>query len=670
MTEISLNPEEQLKSFQDSRNNAIFLALGVLLVGYCSPDPSFSALIAVFALSSFAGQQVVWGVSPALHSPLMAVTNAISGTTAIGGMFLLKPGHLVPADVSEWLGAISILLSAINIFGGFSVATKMLSLFKRPDDPIEYFGMYKWPVGVLSAGVIAGSISGYEQMPVIAGAGASVACIAGIGSLSSQKTARFGNVLGMGGVAVAVVTTLSSLWIANPGSETLELFSLIGGISAIGSLIGLSVASKVGPTELPQTVAAFHSLVGVSAALTSLGEYMDKGSSMGTGAILATYFATAIGSITATGSLVAFFKLNGNLGSKPIALPNKDVWNGLALGSTVVLGVLLAVVSSSGDAGAEDTGALLLSAITVISGLLGAHLTLSIGAADTPVVITVLNSYSGWALCAEGFLLSNPLLTSVGALIGFSGAILTQIMCSSMNRNVLSVIFGGSSVKATPKVELKGISDDPLDTTASIVKTVSTDFRETDVTAAAQLLIDAKTVVIVPGYGLAVAKAQYAIAEIASMLIQQGTTVRFGIHPVAGRMPGQLNVLLAEAGVSYDIVMEMEEINDDFQETDVTLVIGASDTINSDAEDDPNSAIAGMPVLQVWNSKKVIALKRKMGSAGYAGVDNPVFYKENTEMLLGDAKETVSNLRDSIKELKEAEQEMKNPYISNKKFEP
>jgi len=339
------------------------------------------------------------------------------------------------------------------------------------------------------------------------------------------------------------------------------------------------------------------------------------------------YLATWIGGITATGSVVAFGKLNGNLGSAPLALPMRDQLN-MGMGAASVAAMALFCTNPS-----PATGFAALTAATGLSGALGLHMTASIGGADMPVVITVLNSYSGWALCAEGFMLHNPLLTVVGALIGSSGAILTHIMCEAMNRDIGNVILGGYGSVARP-TSAKGAVDMGPHT-------------EIDVDATAQLLTDASSVIIVPGYGLAVAKAQYAIADIAKSLNDKGIKTRFAIHPVAGRMPGQLNVLLAEAGVPYDVVHEMDEINDDFPDTDVSLVVGANDTVNSAAIEDPDSVIAGMPVIEVWKAKQSIFLKRTMGS-GYAGAENPVFYKPNNSMLLGDAKKTLDALRAKI----------------------
>jgi len=340
------------------------------------------------------------------------------------------------------------------------------------------------------------------------------------------------------------------------------------------------------------------------------------------------YLASIIGSVTATGSLVAFGKLDGRLGSAPLALPARDQIN-MGLGAAT-LGAG-AVVMGAPEYG---TGIAAIGGALTTSGVLGWHMTASIGGADMPVVITVLNSYSGWALCAEGFMLDMPVLTTIGALIGCSGAALTKVMCDAMNRDILSVILGGFGTKASGGGEAMKFEGE-----ATV----------TNVDDVVNLLAESENVIIVPGYGLAVAKGQYPLKDMVDTLTKSGKKVRFGIHPVAGRMPGQLNVLLAEAGVPYDIVEELEEINDDFDETDVSLVIGANDTVNSAAEDDPNSQIAGMPVLRVWKSKQVIVMKRSM-AAGYAGVDNPVFLKDNTDMLLGDAKDTCEKLAAGVKE--------------------
>lgn len=621
------------------------LSLVLYSVGLASDSPEFTSLVAVFLLSSFAGQQVVWGVVPALHSPLMAVTNAISGTTALGAMTLLGP-NIFASNLSETLGAVALLLSFINIVGGFKISTKMLNLFRRKDEPLEFYELYSIPVFV-SAGLITSSaVFGNAEVPVVEGSGAAVACIAGIGALASQKSARFGNALSIVGVSVGTISTIADLYIKNAanGITSFSTIALITVLATTGGIGGLVVADRVGPTELPQTVAGFHSLVGIAATLTAIGEYSVHGDSMDSGALLICALAAFIGSITSTGSIVAFAKLNGNLSSNALQLSGRDFINLGLFALCFIFGIhilspdlLLRFFKPFSYLSGESS----LVSIVLIAGLLGAHLTASIGGADMPVVITVLNSYSGWALCAEGFLLGNSLLTSIGALIGFSGAILTKIMCDAMNRNIVSVVFGGIGTSATNKK----IAESGNDSSSSSSKS----FHSIDISSASEALVNSKSVIIVPGYGLAVAKVQYIISEIYSDLRKKGILVRFAIHPVAGRMPGQLNILLAEAGVPYEAVLEMEEINEDFEHTDVTLVVGASDTVNSDAEDNPNSSIAGMPVLRVWKSNKVIAFKRSMSNKGYAGVENPLFYKDNTYMLLGDAKDTVQSLRDAIK---------------------
>jgi len=611
--------------YQKSALRATAGSTAILALGATAPNHEFINMLTTFSLAGVCGYYTVWGVAPALHSPLMAVTNAISGMTAVGGLMLVG-GGVVPTSTSQLLGASAVLISTVNIAGGFLVTKKMLDMFKRPTDPPEHYGLYAIPVGTMIGGYAIGNTMGSSGLMAESVAMASgLCCIGGIAGLSSQQTARMGNILGMSGVSLGLASTLGSMPMT-PG-----VAAQVGGLLTAGGAVGYSLGTRVGPTELPQTVAAFHSLVGLAAVGTAIGDYaayLADPTHHAMDAVRATaiYLATFIGGVTATGSVVAFGKLNGNLDSAPLQLSMRDPLNA---GMAAVSGVAGAAFLTTASPG---IGATALATTTVMSGALGAHMTASIGGADMPVVITVLNSYSGWALCAEGFMLDNPLLTVVGALIGSSGAILTHIMCEAMNRDILSVILGGFGTKSTGVGEAK--SYDGVHT-------------EITVDQCAERLNEAGSVIIVPGYGLAVAKAQYAIAEIVDYLKKKGKDVRFGIHPVAGRMPGQLNVLLAEAGVPYDVVLEMEDINDDFDNTDMVLVIGANDTVNSAALEDPNSIIAGMPVLEVWKSKNVIILKRSM-AAGYAGVDNPVFLKENTDMLLGDAKSTCDALRSKL----------------------
>ena len=510
--------------------------------------------------------------------------------------------------------------------GGFIVTTKMLDMFKRPDDPPEYYHYYGIPavttLGLYTIGTLTGR---FPEIDAAAATLSGLLCIGGIGGLASQKTARLGAVSGQSGVALGVASTLGLLhpsWGAT---------AAIAGCMGLGGAAGHYIGNRVEPTSLPQTVAAFHSLVGIAAFTAAIGDYVNAEdvTKLDGVHLSAIYLASIIGSVTATGSLVAFAKLDGRMGSSPMQLKYRDQINAGLGAATLGAG---AVVMGAPELG---VGVAALGSALTTSGIMGWHMTASIGGADMPVVITVLNSYSGWALCAEGFMLDMPLLTTVGALIGCSGAALTKIMCDAMNRNILSVILGGFGTKASGGGE------------AMVFEGEAT---MTDVESTVRLLADSESIIIVPGYGLAVAKGQYPLKDMVDTLISQGKKVRFAIHPVAGRMPGQLNVLLAEAGVPYDIVEEMEEINDDFTETDVVLVIGANDTVNSAAEDDPNSQIAGMPVLRVWKAKQVIVMKRSM-AAGYAGVENPVFIKDNTDMLLGDAKATCEKLASGVREL-------------------
>merc|ERR1712136_311058 len=364
--------------------------------------------------------------------------------------------------------------------------------------------------------------------------------------------------------------------------------------------------------------------------MTSVGAHLQDSHHFATDPLAGMHMAgiyagTWIGAITFTGSVIAFLKLSEQMSSKPLNLPGKNMYNIGMVGASVGCGYTYM------------TGTLILPSLVAgaaLAGAFGLHTTASIGGADMPVVITVLNSYSGWALCAEGFMLNNNLMTIVGALIGSSGAILSYIMCVAMNRSLPNVILGGFGTSTTG-------TGKPMEITGT--------HTEWNIDQTVQSMVDAKNIIIVPGYGLAVAKGQYPVAELVSILRKKGKNVRFGIHPVAGRMPGQLNVLLAEAGVPYDIVLEMDELNDDFPDTDLTLVIGANDTVNSAAEDDPNSIIAGMPVLRVWKSDQVVVMKRSLG-VGYAAVDNPISFNPNTAMLLGDAKKSCDGLLTGLKE--------------------
>mmetsp|Transcript_81271 Transcript_81271/g.159531 ORF Transcript_81271/g.159531 Transcript_81271/m.159531 type:complete len:1032 (+) Transcript_81271:101-3196(+) len=600
--------------------SAMFTTAGTTTaLGMAAMVPN-SPMMTTFALSCWVGNSCVQGVSHSLHSPLMAMTNAISGMTIVGGMLQLGGGFF-PGTVPQVLAAGAVGLSAINLAGGTIVTKKMLDMFRRPDDPPEYNHYYLMPGAVAIAGsgaLFATGMAPASLAPMLA-LGSALGCVGGISCLSSQQTARLGIAVGMSGIGTGLAATLAYM---NPADlATYGQLMMVGGA---GAAAGTYISKKIGPTELPQAVAAFHSLVGLAAAFTAVGDFMVADPAhASTFHSLSTYLGAWMGSITATGSIIAYGKLAGSLDSGALALPGRDYIN-MGLAGTSVAS--MATFCMTGD---PTWAAVSLGSGIVSSGALGLHMTHSIGGADMPVVITLLNSYSGWALCAEGFILNQPLLTVVGALIGSSGAFLTRIMCDAMNRSLPNVVLGGFGTTPTKKKE--GAQEVLVHT-------------EIDVSGAVEALRNAEKVVIVPGYGLAVAQAASAVADIALTLRKQGKEVLFAVHPVAGRMPGQLNVMLAEAGVPYEMVVEMDEVNPDISSVDVTMVIGANDTVNSAAEEDPDSAIAGMPVIQVWKSKHTIFMKRSMAS-GYAGVDNPVFYKGNTDMLLGDAKKTCDAIR-------------------------
>jgi len=593
----------------------------VLGLGCISPNAAFTTMVTTFGLSGIVGYHTVWGVTPALHSPLMSVTNAISGITAVGGM-LLMGGKYMPTDTAQTLAAIAAFISSINIGGGFLVTQRMLDMFKRPDDPPEYNYLYGIPAAAFLGGYALSATQGtFPDIHQATYLAASLCCVGALSGLSSQNTSRIGNALGMIGVSSGVAATLGLI------KPSPELFTQMAACMGVGGIMGMGLAKKIEVTDLPQMVAFFHSLVGAAAVLTCIANYMVEVPHFDTDPAAnvvktALFLGTYIGGVTFTGSLMAFGKLQGLLKSEPLMLPGRHALNlALLAGNVGAMGWYMMTNNPTIGLGC-------LGATTTLSSVMGVTLTMAIGGADMPVVITVLNSYSGWALCAEGFMMNNNLMTIVGALIGSSGAILSYIMCKGMNRSLPNVILGGYGTTSYAGGEAMKITGT---------------HTEIDVPNTVELLTEAQNIMIVPGYGLCVAKAQYPIAELISLLKSKGKNVRFGIHPVAGRMPGQLNVLLAEAGVPYDIVHEMDEINEDMPDVDLTLVIGANDTVNSAAEEDPNSIIAGMPVIRVWLSKQVIVMKRTLG-VGYAAVDNPIFFKENTSMLLGDAKKTCDAL--------------------------
>ena len=450
---------------------------------------------------------------------------------------------------------------------------------------------------------------------------AGVLFILSLGGLSRPETARRGNVYGIIGMAIAIVATVMMARVTGYGAIIAAM--------AIGATIGIVIAKRVVMTDMPQLVAILHSFVGLAAVLVGFASYLDPASVL-TGVERTIhdteiFLGVLIGAVTFTGSIIAFGKLQGIVRSNPLILPARHWLNLGLLLISIWLGWRFIGAADHGD------GLWALSAMTVLAFLFGIHMVMAIGGADMPVVVSMLNSYSGWAAAATGFMLSNDLLIVTGALVGSSGAILSHIMCKAMNRHFLSVIAGGFG-------ETKG---------AALAVGVGQEVVSVTAEEAAQILRDAESVVIVPGYGMAVAQAQYPVYEITRKLREDGVNVRFAIHPVAGRMPGHMNVLLAEARVPYDIVLEMDEINKEFPHTDAVLVIGANDIVNPSAETDPNSPIAGMPVLEVWKAKTVIVMKRSMAT-GYAGVDNPLFFEENTRMLFGDAKKSVEAIQAAL----------------------
>jgi len=457
-----------------------------------------------------------------------------------------------------------------------------------------------------------------QGIVTVAYIGATILFILALGGLSNQEVARRGNLFGIIGMTIAVLATIFS------GQVTSYWLLLL--MMAIGGTAGLALAQRVQMTEMPELVAILHSLVGMAAVLVGYANFLDPASGL-TGSEqtiheIETYLGILIGAVTFSGSVIAYGKLSGKITSKPLMLPGRH-WLNLGI---LILAIIFCKTFLDGVEQGAGLNSLML--MTLLAMVFGVHMVMAIGGADMPVVISMLNSYSGWAAAATGFMLSNDLLIVTGALVGSSGAILSYIMCRAMNRKFLSVIAGGFGSAPSTGAAASSYAEEVGEVTAI------------EAPEAAEMLLAAKKVIIVPGYGMAVAKAQHAVYELTKALQEKGVDVRFGIHPVAGRMPGHMNVLLAEARVPYDIVFEMDELNKDFPNVDVAVVIGANDIVNPSANDDPTSPIAGMPVLEVWKAKHAIVLKRTMAS-GYAGVDNPLFYKENTRMLFGDARNSI-----------------------------
>ncbi|MDE9555370.1 Re/Si-specific NAD(P)(+) transhydrogenase subunit beta [Xenorhabdus bovienii] len=443
---------------------------------------------------------------------------------------------------------------------------------------------------------------------------AAILFIFSLAGLSRHESSRRGNIFGIAGMAIALIATILG---PDAGKVGWIILAMI-----IGAVIGIRLAKKVEMTEMPELIAILHSFVGLAAVLVGFNSFIAHdifaAPIMENIHLTEVFLGIFIGAVTFTGSIVAFGKLRGKISSKPLMLPYRHKLN---LAALIVSFVLMVIFIKTQSVGLQVFTMLVMTAIALAFGW---HLVASIGGADMPVVVSMLNSYSGWAAAAAGFMLSNDLLIVTGALVGSSGAILSYIMCKAMNRSFISVIAGGFGTDGTSTGDEQEMGE----------------YRETNAEDVAELLKNSTSVIITPGYGMAVAQAQYPVHDITAKLREKGVKVRFGIHPVAGRLPGHMNVLLAEAKVPYDIVLEMDEINNDFTETDTVLVIGANDTVNPAAQEDPHSPIAGMPVLEVWKAQNVIVFKRSM-STGYAGVQNPLFFKENTQMLFGDAKASV-----------------------------
>nr|AAK18179.1 nicotinamide nucleotide transhydrogenase [Acetabularia acetabulum] len=628
-------PEPVPNIFLDKLSDAVLAGISVsaLLAIGAFGGKALTDMFSTLALACLAGSQVVYGVTPALHSPLMSVTNAISGMTAVGGIILMG-GNILPQTTAQYLAAIAVLVSMVNVSGGFIMTSRMLGMFKikgaEEDSSEKYKFLYFLPAALFLGLYVYGMYNGLSNLNQMAYLISGMCCIFAIGSLASQETAEFGNALGAVGVAGGLVATLGIT------SFTNQVYKQVAGVMLAGAAIGASIANSIEVTGLPQLVAAFHSLVGLAACFTAFGSLLVSGDhTMSAVHSVSTFIASIIGAVTVSGSIVAFGKLQGILSGKPLKFGGQNLFN---FGLVAVTGAMfykfieqISVMSSA---------LTYLGAATAVSLVLGYLVTSQVGGADMPVVITLLNSASGWR-SVEGSVLDNNLLTIVGALIGSSGAILSAIMCKAMNRT----IWKCCRLPRNPRRQAVSLP-------VSVLLLVSAQNVVLMMLLVHWLLL--RKVVIVPGYGVAVSKGQYAFRKMMQLLAANNIDVKVCIHPVAGRMLGQLNVLLAEAGIPYDRVFEMEEMNEpeDWADVDISLVVGANDTVNSSAEDDPNSPIAGMPVIRVWKSDNVVVLKRSMGT-GYAALENPVFYNDNTNMLLGDARCSLEAVRDKLRDIYE-----------------
>ena len=469
-----------------------------------------------------------------------------------------------------------------------------------------------------------------ESLLTVAYIAASVLFILSLGGLSNQESARRGNLYGIIGMLIALVATTAGAQVTGYGTLALTVLP--------GAIIGAFLAARVAMTSMPELVAILHSFVGLAAVLVGIGSYIGPEPALSSSTELTIhqieiYVGVFVGAITFTGSVIAFGKLRGSISGKPLILPARHALNG----GMVLVSIYLGYQFTAAGHGADHPGLTPLLIMTGIACVVGVHMVMAIGGADMPVVVSMLNSYSGWAASAAGFMLGNDLLIITGALVGSSGAILSYIMCAAMNRSFFSVILGGFG------------TDGGGGGGSTTTKTPEGEVTSVEAAEVVERLREANSIVIIPGYGMAVAQAQHSLSEVVKILRKANKEVRFAIHPVAGRLPGHMNVLLAEANVPYDIVLEMDEINDDLPDTDIVLVIGANDIVNPSAQDDPNSPIAGMPVLECWLSSNTIVMKRSMGT-GYAGVGNPLFFKDNTDMLFGDAKKNVDAMLTELRD--------------------
>ena len=553
--------------------------------------------LSIFILSIFVGYYVVWSVTPSLHTPLMSVTNAISSVIIVGAIIAGLSGNSDSIfNTSSIFGFLAIALAAINIFGGFLVTQRMLAMYKKKKKD--------------NLSAIFYLISG-------------VLFILALRGLSSPETSRQGNLFGILGMIIAITVTFLSIGNFSTGFIFVLIFILLGGS------IGAFIAYRIPMTAMPELVAGFHSLVGLAAVFVAISAFLNpEAFNLGTkgniklGSLIEMSIGAAVGAITFSGSIIAFLKLQGIMSGSPIIFKGQHPLNAIILISIVILIYLLCASQSSN----------LFWILLAVSFLIGFLLIIPIGGADMPVVISMLNSYSGWAAAGIGFTLENTALIITGALVGSSGAILSYIMCKGMNRSFFNVILGGFGA---------------TDSTSSTVNKEQRPVKSGNADDAAFLMKNASSVIIVPGYGMAVAQAQHALREMVDTLKKNDIKVSYAIHPVAGRMPGHMNVLLAEANVPYDEVFELEEINNDFANADVAFVIGANDVTNPVAKSDPQSPIYGMPVLDVEKCKSVLFVKRSL-SPGYAGIDNDLFYKENTLMLFADAKKMTEDITKNL----------------------